>query len=418
MTQTPRLALASGALCALASSACLIPLGGEQIGEIRVGWSFPQDASCASVGVDVVDVQVVGKERAGGAEVPCVEGSTLIPSLPPGKYDIFIDAVGTDARFTAHEQIDVEAGFTSDEGVVTLGPKVGPDGARLALRWSFDGDASCARAGVSSVDVIVHSDDAAVSARSFSCTDGGATLSDLEPGDVSIDVIGRDGDVQLYQGSTTATLGLTLQDVGVVDLAPLGARTTVAWTFDGDPRCEFAGVTDVSVQVINDAGTTVAGAQADCIVGSVRFEALPAEHVTFVVEGLNGSVRAWQSSVAATLTPGDNPGVVVSLEPAFARAHVRWLFADAGGTGDCAAAGVASVTLQVFDAVGAIVAGGSFACAQGAAEFGGFEPGAHRFVADGFGPGGNLVAQDTTGNPRGVTMTLALGDNDVDVILE
>lgn len=97
---------------------------------------------------------------------------------------------------------------------------------------------------------------------------------------------------------------------------------------------------------------------------------------------------------------------------------MRWLFADAGNTGDCAAVGAASVTLQVFDAGGGIVAGGSFPCAQGAANLEGLSAGAHRFVADAFGPTGTLVAQDTSGTPRGVTQTLALGDNDVDVILE
>jgi hypothetical protein len=383
-----------------------------------VAWSLPDGASCARLGVETVGVQVIGDEHGAGAEAACVDGTVLIPSLAPGPYDILIDAIGADALYSAREKIDVEAGFTSDEGVVTLVPSIGPAGARVSVRWTFDGEASCARAGVDAVDVVVRDGDGTAASRSFDCSAGGATLDGLPTGDATLEVRGRADADTLFETSTPITLGVVALDAGVLDLDPVRARLHLSWAFGGDPRCEAAGVSDVTVQVIDDDGVTVDGASADCLTGGIAFVGLPAAHLTFVVEGLAGTERRWQSAVALTLNAGGNPDVAIDLEPTFARATVRWLFADAGNSSDCAAAGVTSVTLQVFNPAGDAIAGGSFSCAAGSATFDGLSTGAHRFVADGYGGGGALVAQDTTGNPRGVTQTLALGDNAVDVMLE
>jgi hypothetical protein len=175
----------------------------------------------------------------------------------------------------------------------------------------------------------------------------------------------------------------------------------------------------VSVQIVDDDNNTVDGAVTDCLNGSIAFEALPTQHLTFIVEGLEQGTRIWTNAVAATLAAGVNDPIVVSLEHAAAAVNVRWLFNTAAGvTNDCGIAGVATVNIAVFDQNAAAVTGGSFACDLGVGRFAGLSPGNLRFVADGISQAGNLLFSDQTGTPRGVVKSLELGDNEVVVTLE
>ena len=112
-----------GSIASVGLAGCLVPLGGGEVGELRVGWTFGEDDSCAAVGVETVSVQVASSDGAGGVEADCLTGAVVVPDLPAGSYDIFLDAQGLVA-WTGKEELEVEAGFTSDEGIVKLKPVV------------------------------------------------------------------------------------------------------------------------------------------------------------------------------------------------------------------------------------------------------------------------------------------------------
>jgi len=122
------------------------------------------------------------------------------------------------------------------------------------------------------------------------------------------------------------------------------------------------------------------------------------------------------SSSDVTLTAGANAPIVLSLAPDFARARVAWFFDDGTGgvpSNDCAAAGAATINVQVTDNAGNVQAGATFACADGAGTINGLGAGDHIFVADARDGNGNRVFDDLAGRAA----ALNLGDNDVAVTL-
>lgn len=234
----------------------------------------------------------------------------------------------------------------------------------ITFAWSFEGDSSCAAAGVDEVDVLVVRGQQTVFAETVECFGGGLTITDFDPGsyDLLLDAFSRTGRL-LYQGDAVVrVVGERDNDIGMVPLyspAPRDGELALFWSFlyptDSSEvyACDIAGVHSVHVDVAPLSGQARDGFTASLPCGDegVVIDQLPAGdyRVTLEADGTyNGqAIVLYDAVLDVTVEPGvtNDLGDVPMLRvyESFADIEVAW---DVAG-GSCGQLGMNDVTLVI-----------------------------------------------------------------------
>jgi hypothetical protein len=185
MKTTPRIVLCSAILIA-GGSGCVIPIGGAEVGDVRVTWSFDGSQRCTEVGVDNVTVQLIekGKEGAGGLAFgqtgACIEGSMVLPDVVAGNYTMTVVGDGDVAVFSNGKGIDVEVKPNQETPIdAALSLANGEVVSKIEFQYLFPGALNCSAAGVATITAAPP----IVSAASLSskASGSGTTPSRLRP---------------------------------------------------------------------------------------------------------------------------------------------------------------------------------------------------------------------------------------------
>ncbi|KFE64344.1 hypothetical protein DB31_2138 [Hyalangium minutum] len=164
-----------------------------QLGDVTFLWTFNGLRCDQARDVYGVNITIPGEVLSNNGRYACtssgVDGITL-HDFAPGSYNFTLQAVD----FQNQILFEANGSFTinGDKTVrVDLAP-VGNPASYAYLNWSFPGNASCAQAGVASVDITL--DDLAP--RNFACNVGqtspGLQTPSLSPGSHFIEFIARD----------------------------------------------------------------------------------------------------------------------------------------------------------------------------------------------------------------------------------
>ena len=352
--------LATGLVAVAASvslGSCVIPIGGAEIGDLRVTWSFDGLQRCASVGVDNVTIQLIEKDKEGagakafGQTAECIAGSMVIPDIIAGTYimtavgvgevAVFNNGAGATIEVVPNEEIAVDAPLSLANGEVV---------SRIEFQYTFDGEPVCSNAGVATINAqVVDENGIAIAGSNTACVDGLAAVDGIRVGDHTLEVEALDGNnAVIFVGQRSLTglqAGETLR-LDPIDLAPSLVDATVRYTFGNERFCARAGVATVDAQLIDDAGRVVSGQNVACVQGRVDFVDVPAGTYTLHMDGVDGN-----NTVQYTLDQDD-----VVLDTAFVDLGVVDLRAGssllrvrfdlpAGET--CATLGIANVAINV-----------------------------------------------------------------------
>ena len=248
-------------------------------------------------------------------------------------------------------------------------PIGGAEVGDLRGTWSFtagssDASQRCADVGVDNVTVqLIEKGKEGAGAKAFgatgACIDGSMLIPDVIAGTYTLTATG-DGEVAVFDNGEGLTVEVKANDETAVD-APLVlangevvSRVEFQYTFAGEPTCSAANVATINAQIIDDNGVAIAGSNTDCIVGLATIEGVRVGNHTLQVEAVDGdgNVRFFKSEEIRALQAGKtlrpNP---LDLQAALVDILINFSFEDQDS---CAAAGVATVDVQLQDADGRV----------------------------------------------------------------
>ena len=177
----------------------------------------------------------------------------------------------------------------------------------------------------------------------------------------------------LTLGAVLASSGcfVFVEDNGDPEPAPARGDVTFLWAFDGEPRCDNAGIKEVRV-AITDGATTLYDAVETCEGGGLTIRDIDAGTHDIELEAFNftGEPRYRSTFTIDVLANVTNDYGELNLAPvggAPGEVEFLWSFlypANAPET-DCATAGVIDVDVEIFPAGSAEpVYGETFACSD------------------------------------------------------
>jgi hypothetical protein len=346
-------------LCAM--PACVIPLGGAEVGDLRVTWSFNGSQRCSAAGVDEVSVQLIERGKEGktdgsafGLAADCIAGSLVLPDVIAGNYTMTVTGVGDVALYNngAGVDVEVEAGTLTDVAA-QLALVNGEVVSRVEFRYRFDGDGSCSAAGVDAINAqVIDSEGTPIAGSATPCLDGLAGVDGISTkGErtLYIEAVDVDGNVRFSGEKTLQNLqaGETLP-LGVIDLEPASADVTVRFTFDGESICALAGVDTIDTQLLDDEGQVVQGQTIDCVAGVVVFTDVPVGVYTLHADGNdeNNQVQYTRDFDDVAVEVANVDLGVVNLEALSSTVRVTFRLPDGLS---CAEALVDAVDIQIID---------------------------------------------------------------------
>ncbi len=340
---------------------CVIPIGGAQVGDLRVTWSFDGSQRCSAAGVEQVNVQLIEKGKEGtdegsafGLAAECIAGSLVLPDVVAGTYTMTVTGVGEVAVYNNGEGVDVKvvAGTLTDVSA-ELALVNGEVVSSVEFRYRFAGDGSCSAAGVDVINAqVIDGDGTPIAGSTTPCIDGLATVAGISTrGErtLQIEAIDVDGNVRFAGEKELQNLqaGETLP-LGIIDLDLRRADVTARFTFDDEPFCAIAGVDNIDAQLLDGEGRIVQGQNIDCILGSIVFTDVPVGTYTLHADALD--------AVGVVQYSGDQDGIeidasdvqldVLNLAALASTVRVRFRLPD---DLTCAAAGVDTVDIQIVD---------------------------------------------------------------------
>ena len=347
---------------ALMLSACVIPIGGAQVGDVRVTWSFDGSQRCSAAGVDQVSVQLIEKGKEGdkdasafGLAADCIAGSLVLPDVVVGTYTMTVTGIGDVAVYNNGDGIDVEvAPGTLTDVAAQLALANGEVVSRIEFRYRFDGDGSCSAAGVDSINAqVIDGEGTPIAGSNTPCitglvgVDGISTRGERT---LQIEAIDVDGNIRFRGEKELQNLqpGETLP-LGVIELEPASSDVTVRFSFNDEPFCATAGVDNIDAQLLDADGQVVQGQNIDCTAGTVVFTDVPVGTYTLHADG-NDVNNVVQYTVDFPDVVVDQASVdlgVVNLEALASTVRVRFRLPN---NLSCAEAGVDAVDIQVIDA--------------------------------------------------------------------
>jgi hypothetical protein len=409
-------------LCAVVAAvgSCVIPIGGAEVGDLRVTWSFDGIQRCSQVGVEEVTVQLIekGKEGAGalafGQTAPCVEGSMVLLDVVAGTYTMTVTGEGEVAVFNNGGGVDVVVAPNNETSVDA--PLVLANGevvSRIEFQFQFPGGASCNEAGVATINAqVIDENGIGIAGSATECLAGLAVVEGIRIGEHSLRVEAIDGEGNVRFVGVRPLTGLQPGETLRIDPVPLDARLSAAsvrYTFGGISFCAQAGVATVEAQLVNAAGAVVDGQNVACIVGRIDFVNVPVGTYRLHLDGLdgNGAIQFSGDKNVEIDDAVEDLGAV-DLVPLSSTVVVR-LALPAGET--CATLGVANIDVRIVDANGGTT-GQAVACIAGEAVLPGPAPGNATIFAEGVSGdqvviAGTRAAILTAGRNAPLTLTLA-----------
>lgn len=361
--------------------ACIIPVGGAVVGDLRVTWSFDGSQRCAEVGVENVTIQLIQKGQEGkdgakafGQTAECIAGSMVIPDIVAGSYVMTAVGTGEVAVFNNGEGVtlDVLANQLTDASAA-LALANGEVVSRIEFQYNFAGEAVCSAADVTNINTQVIDDNGvAIAGSNTECITGLAVVEGIRVGEHTLQVEAVDGDGNVRFVAEKALLGLQRGETLRLDpLTLTPALVDVTVNFDmGGQSCTAAGVDNVAVQILDD-DRVIAAQNVPCIDGRATFTDMPVGAYTVTIEGIdgNGEVLFNKAGVTLTLDGVDDDeadddildDISVSLDALLATVTVPFTFPD-GAT--CAQLGVQNVDIQIIDSDGNAT-GTNVACVAG-----------------------------------------------------
>jgi hypothetical protein len=383
----------SVAVASIAVGACVIPIGGAEVGDLRVTWSFEGSQRCSQVGVDDVTVQLIekGKEGQGalafGQTAPCVEGSMLIPDVVAGTYVMTVTGEGDVAVFNNGDGLDVVVA-PNDETSVDA-PLVLANGevvSRIEFQFSFPGGRACNEVGIATINAqVIDENGIGIAGSATECLAGLAAIEGIRIGEHTLRVEAVDADDNVRFVGVRQLTGLQAGETLRIDPVQLDARLSLVsarYTFGGLDSCARAGVATVDAQLIDaEDGIVVDGQNVACIGGRVDFVDVPVGNYRLRLDGLDGDGLVQFTADVEELTIDDieEDLGVFDLDPLSSTVVVRFAL-PAGET--CATLGVANIDLRIVDADGGTT-GQTVACVAGEATLLGPAPGNATVFAEG-----------------------------------
>jgi hypothetical protein len=346
-------------------ASALTGCGGPQPGDVSFLWTF-SGLRCDQVrDVAGVNITIPGEVLANNGRFACstagVDGITL-HDFAPGTYAFVLQAVNFQDQllFEANGTFTINGNRTV---MVDLTPTGNP-GSYAYLNWTFPGNASCAQAGVGTVDVLLDN----LASHSVPCPQGQATpglqTPYLAPGDHSIEFIARSPSGQplySYKGVlTTLAYNPVYASYNLGRLPPPPGDVTFLWTFGGR-RCDQAREI-IGVNVTIPGEVLANNGRFACSTGGVDgitlHDFVPRTY-SFTLQAVNAQNQILFEA-NGTFTIGGNRTVMVDLTPVgspTSYAYLSWTFPN---NLSCAQAGVASVDITLGN-----TASRSFACNVG-----------------------------------------------------
>jgi hypothetical protein len=364
------------ALLGLLGGSCVIPIGGGEVGDLRVTWSFDGSQRCAEVGVDTVTVQLIEKGQEGkdgalafGQTAECIAGSMVIPEIAAGSYTMTVVGTGEVAVFDNEDGDTVDvAPSTLTEVSAPLVLKNGEVVARIELPYSFVGADTCGDAGVDTIDAqVIDENGVAIAGSATDCVAGLAVVEGIRLGDHTLRVEAIDGNGNTRFTGERALTGLQAGEtlrLEALALTPALVDVTVNFSLGAD-SCADAGVDTVDVQV-KDGARVVAAQTVACIDQRAVFTDLEPGNYTARLDAVdgNGEVLFSADDVALVVDGADGEGgddIDVVLTATRALVTIPFVFPD---NARCADLGVDNVDVQVIDADGNVT-GVNVACVAG-----------------------------------------------------
>ena len=369
----------------------------DRPGDVTFLWTFSGLRCDQARDVAGVNITIPGESLANNGRYACttagVDGITL-NDFEPGAYSFNLQAV----NFQNQILFEASGSFTlSGDRTITVDlTPTGSPGSYAYLNWTFPGNASCAQAGVSSVEVLLDN----LPSHSVTCTQGqsspGLQTPFLAPGQHSIELIARSASGQpLYSfrgGLTTRAYDPVSASYALVSLLPPPPRTgdvTFLWTFGGR-RCDQA--RDVTGVIITIPGMTVPNnGRFPCNtsgVDGIALRNLAPGSYTFKLQGADFQNQILFEANGSFTINGDTRVTVdlLPVGPASSYAYLNWTFPS---NASCAQAGVATVNITLGQ-----LAPTSFSCSDGQTSQGlrtpSLAPGEHSI---------ELIARDASGRP-------------------
>ncbi|HEY1101480.1 MAG TPA: hypothetical protein VGF99_21250 [Myxococcota bacterium] len=386
-------------------SSCVIPIGGAEVGDLRVTWTFDSDGNgngtasqrCAQVGVDNVTVQLIQADPdegepalAFGQTAECIAGSMVIPDVVAGKYTLTAVGEGDVAIYNNGAGVPVEVvGNQESSSSASLTLVNGDVVATIEFPYTFDGSPRCADAGVTTLIAEVIDENLVIAGNTeIQCGQGVATVTSIRVGQPTLHVRGVDGNGNVR--FRTAPEGILLQTlqagqvsrIDTVDLQPALVNATARYTFGGVSLCSQAGVTTVDAQ-LRTAGTNqvVSGQNVACVAGRIDFVDVPAGTYDLHLDALDGNnvVQFTKDVPGLEFNDARKDLGTIDLTALSSQVVVRFQLPE-GET--CATLGIANIDLQIVDGSGGRT-GVAAVCVGGEATLAGPAPGIATITAQG-----------------------------------
>jgi len=383
---------------------CVIPIGGAEVGDLRVTWSFDESQRCAEVGVENVTVQLIGQPQgenvglAFGATAACIEGSMVIPDIVAGTYTMTAVGEGDVAIFNNGKGVEVVvAPNVETQTIANLILANGEVVARIEFQYVFPGNLDCAQADVDQISAQVFDDSngVVIAGATGDCIAGLMTVEGIRLGEHTLRVEGVDGEGNVRFVGTSALAGLQAGEtlrINPVEFTANLSSATASFVFAGADSCAEAGVATVDARLVDGEGRVVDGQNVPCVGGRVTFPPVPVGDYELVLDGINGNGQiVFNANEDITLALPVESLALTTMRPTNSTITVSFTL-PAGET--CATLGVNNIDLRVQ--TGAVIVGENIACIQGQTTIVGIPSGN---VA-------NLSAEAVAGNV--VTLTGAL----------
>jgi hypothetical protein len=411
----------------------VIPIGGGEVGDLRVTWSFDGSQRCADVGVENVTVQLIekGKEGQGalafGQTAPCIEGSMELIDVTAGTYTMTVVGEGEQVTFTNGNGDDVVVAPNQPSDVdASLEILIDDVTANVFFRVQFPGGIDCATAGIANINAQILTGDPplGIAGINAECVASGFLIEGVRLGNHTLRVDAVDGNGAIRFSAQVPVTGLQPGDTFPLDTVQLSAElvsTVVRYTFDGSPFCADAGVATVDAQLRDSEGNVVDGQNVGCVAGRIEFapvrstaslqaacldaagragEADPVAvcegvgEYSLHLDGIDGNQGVqFTADVDGIVLDRQLEQLVVDLEPKSSSVTVRFTL-PAGES--CATLGVANVDVRIVDADGATT-GENVPCVAGQVVLLGPAPGTATIVAEGIA--GDEVVLSATATP-------------------
>ncbi|MEW5849853.1 MAG: hypothetical protein AB2A00_13750 [Myxococcota bacterium] len=240
----------------------------------------------------------------------------------------------------------------------------------LKVAWTLGGTTDCAQVGVDEVVVTITRVEGSgnnVGPTGLPCADGQVSVEDLREGEYRLTLQGvrklsEDEAVVLFEDDENfVILGGGTTDLGTLDLRRVvntPGELRVDWTFqqvdaDPTPACDVAGVDNVRIIMVDDAGQTVFDDVTDCLNGPTGIADIAPGNYLVTLEGMGTyndlDVTYYRASNVAVTIQSDtitDLGVVQLnvLTDNFGDLDVNWTLE--GRT--CQTAGVTRVTVRIY----------------------------------------------------------------------